>query len=384
MTDPGSHSWPAIPPPPGDVEDPVPSARGQRLKYAATRPWRRGLTYSEWLSFGLDTRPTPEARDFLGTLGAARLALRINRLSNRRGLVGDKLLFDAMLRGAGLDTPDLLAVFGRPAPIGTTHLRSEAQLRELLSGPAAMPLFGKPASAQRSEDAIAATAFDPASDSLILLDGRSVPVARVWQQLDRQHRHSGYLFQRFVPQHPDLTAIVGPTVATVRVITLFHKGRCHILRTGWKVPHLNALADTPQRGNLFTAVDPETGRIAAAFSQPSVHSPRHAVHPGTGARIEGAMVPHWDKLIRKTRRAAGLIHVLPLVGWDVAVGANGPVFIEANTNPSLEAYQVFEGQGAMAGDQGRLLREALAEADAGEVARRRAKWRRRWEYVRKG
>ncbi len=342
------------------------------------------MTYAEWLAYGLDARPARDARDFFGTLGAARLALRVNRLSNRRGLVGDKLLFDALMRGAGLEVPDLLAVFGRPAPIGVPRLQGLEQLRDLFTDPANFPLFGKPSMAQRSEDAIAATAFDPEAETLTLLDGRTVPIVRVWQQLDRYHRHSGYLFQRFVPQHGSITALSGPTLATVRVITLWMGGKCHILRTGWKVPHLNALADTPQRGNLFTFVDTETGRIAPAFSEPSVHSPRFDIHPGTGARIADAEIPHWDKLLRKTRRAAGLIHVLPLVGWDVAVGPDGPVFVEANTNPSLEAYQVFEGRGVMAGTQGDLLRKALAEAGTGEVAKRRAKWQRRWGYIRKG
>jgi hypothetical protein len=349
--------------------------------YLSGRPWRRGLLLSEYLGFGLQDQSRDAARTYLGAYGAARLALDINRWSNRRGLVGDKLLLDAVLRGSGLAVPDLVGVFGRPAPPGVRQIGRIEGLRALFSDPGAMPVFGKPAQAQASQDAIAATGYDAARDSITMIDGRQVGLGRILDRLQARHRGTGFLFQRFIEQHPDITAAVGPAVATVRLVTLFHEGSVHILIAGWKVPRAGALADTPQRGALAARVDPQTGAAGPIYTVlgPGGRTVTH--HPDTGALLDGRQLPHWTQIINKTRRAAGLVHQLPLIGWDIAIGTQGPVFVEANTSMSLDAFQALNGHGILAGEAGRLLLAARRRQWPNRWGKRRAKWQRRFGLV---
>ncbi|MBI1418127.1 MAG: hypothetical protein GC146_12970 [Limimaricola sp.] len=327
--------------------------------YVMSRPWQRGLLLSEYLDYGLDTQPAAVARDYLGAYGAMKLAFRLNQLSNRRGLVADKLLFDAMLRGAGLPVPELRAVYGRPPPMGVPRLHAAAGIERLLRADGALPVFGKPAMGERSDAVLAITGIN--ADGAVLADGQVLPLDHLETDLRRHHRGRGYLFQGFIAQHPDIVAAIGPTVGTLRLVTLVLGQEVHVLAAVWKIPRAGAMADNVWRGNLVAPVDAESGIVGAARNGLGARAARLTTHPDTGAALDGLQLPNWPKVLRLTRRAAGLLHMLPLVGWDIAIGPEGPIFVEANTSPSLEAWQGPLDRGALAGDSGVLLRRGLEE-----------------------
>lgn len=327
--------------------------------YVMSRPWQRGLLLSEYLDYGLDARPAAAARDYLGAYGAVKLAFRLNQLSNRRGLVADKLLFDAMLRGAGLPVPRLRAVYGRPPPMGVPRLHAAAGIERFLRAEGALPVFGKPAMGERSDAVLAITGIG--AQGAVLADGQVVPFDQLEADLRRHHRGRGYLFQDLIAQHPDLVTAVGHTVGTVRLVTLVLGQKVHVLTAVWKIPRVGAMADNIWRGNLVAPVDAETGIVGMARSGLGARAAQVRTHPDTGAALDGLQLPHWPKVLRLTGRAAGLLHMLPLVGWDIAIGPEGPIFVEANTSPSLEAWQGPLGHGALAGESGVLLRRGLEE-----------------------
>jgi hypothetical protein len=350
--------------------------------YLRAQPRRNGLMLSEYLALGLHKRPVSETRQFLGAYGAALLALKLNRLSNRRGLIADKLLFDALLRGAGLPAMECRAVFGRPAPPGVLWLANVEDLRRFVAKAEPEQLFGKPVSGQRSQDIVAIQSYDAATDAVITPHGQRIKVAALWAQLDQHHRGTGYMFQTLLQQHPDIAGVVGPTVATVRLITFQWKARVHILNAFWKIPRGTAMADNMWRGNLMAPVDAQTGRVGGAIDRLGVGATAIGSHPDTGAQLQGRVLPDWTEAVNTVKQAAGLIHVIPLVGWDVALGQQGPIIIEANSSPSLELPQYLSGQGVLAGDTGTLLRQALDQHDAAAKARRRAKRARRRKLLR--
>jgi hypothetical protein len=55
-------------------------------------------------------------------------------------------------------------------------------------------------------------------------------------------------------------------------------------------------------------------------------------HPISKARFENFTIPLFNQVKELVIKAAGLVPVLRLVGWDVAVSESGPVLIEGNSD----------------------------------------------------
>jgi hypothetical protein len=71
---------------------------------------------------------------------------------------------------------------------------------------------------------------------------------------------------------------------------------------------------------------------------------RFTHHPDTGVPIEGAVVPHWDRVCDTVLRAAKTLAVHRYVGWDVVVDTTGtPMIIEGNGNTDVNLLQVHGG-----------------------------------------
>lgn len=156
---------------------------------------------------------------------------------------------------------------------------------------------------------------------------------------------SGYLATEYVRQHDYADDLYPHSTNTVRVVTLWddEAGELHVpivvqrIGTGQSRP-----VDNFSSGGLSAAVDAGTGDVGPAARFPfSGEVDWYDAHPDTGARIDGATVPHWDQ-VRSTVEAIARDNThVPLVGWDVVLDRSGdPVVIEANTGTTLGLLQV--------------------------------------------
>jgi hypothetical protein len=80
----------------------------------------------------------------------------------------------------------------------------------------------------------------------------------------------------------------------------------------------------------------------------------HAVHPVTGGRIEGRILPYWAEAQRLVTQAHARLGDRVVIGWDVAILADGPTIVEANGLPDQDILQ-------------RIHRAPLGEARLGQL-----------------
>lgn len=336
---------------------------------------RRGrrLLLNEYLDFGL-YRPGTDPENFVGVIEGAILALAVNFRKNRRVLVHDKLLFDAMLRGLGYPVPELQALISRHERAGDfASLQTPEQIAAFLRGAARYPLFLKPARGQNSRGAVAIDRRD--GDDLILKDGTRQDIASFVGGLRKSHG-GAVLIQTHITQHETVRRIVGHTVATVRVITFLEDDRPDVLRAFWKVPVGGAVADNLCRGNLIGTVDVASGRLGPVRSHAGFEAVQVLTHPGTGAPLVDVVLPDWPEVLRLARQCAVLMRGMPLVGWDIALGPDGPLVVEANSVPSVELTQYPDQRGFLTGDLLNRFERELARLKTTEIRDARAQRRR--------
>ena len=145
------------------------------------------------------------------------------------------------------------------------------------------------------------------------------------------------LIEEPIAQHPYLAEYCAGTVNTTRVATFFDGTTVHVLMAAQKFGR-GAVSDQFTWGGFFTMID-ENGKSFGP-GHTGKHVSKYLTHPDSGKSIVDYQVPLWDEVVDLVTRAAREVPTVPYVGWDVAVGPEGPVLIEGNWTPGLYETRV--------------------------------------------
>lgn len=138
-------------------------------------------------------------------------------------------------------------------------------------------------------------------------------------------------------QHHLMSDLNDSSVNTVRMVTLNHKGECIFLLACLRMG-TGAAVDNLHSGGLAAEVELESGRVCSDAID--YYGSSHAVHPVSGAKINGFQIPHWDILLDTCRKIYNRVEGVELIGWDFAITESGVDVIEGNTGSGYDAMQM--------------------------------------------
>ena len=151
-----------------------------------------------------------------------------------------------------------------------------------------------------------------------------------------------YIVQPRIANHPDLSDVNNGALATVRVVTCRNEaGGFEATDAAFRMAiGTNDTVDNFHAGGIAAAVDMAAGRLGPASNmglKPGVGW--RTVHPNTGAAIEGRILPLWPQVLDLATRAHAAFSERVVVGWDIAILADGPAVVEGNIKPDLDIHQ---------------------------------------------
>ncbi|MCA3574899.1 MAG: hypothetical protein IOC86_13375 [Aestuariivirga sp.] len=164
------------------------------------------------------------------------------------------------------------------------------------------------------------------------------------EKLSRQSLKDDFLVQPRLHNHPALDDISNGALATVRLLTCRNEqGRPEATNAAFRMAIGNSVVDNFHQGGLATEVDLATGVIGIASDigvRPDVGW--RDTHPVSGARFAGRTLPHWPEVVALAVRAHEAFPERVIVGWDVAMLADGAMIVEGNGKPDLDIHQRAE------------------------------------------
>jgi glutathione synthase/RimK-type ligase-like ATP-grasp enzyme len=172
-----------------------------------------------------------------------------------------------------------------------------------------------------------------------------------------------WLVQQRLINHPDMSDIAINALATVRMTTVFDEhGAPEVVTSVLRFPSkADSRVDNIKAGGLMAPIDPATGTLGAACLGRGIEEFER--HPISGAAIAGRVLPNWDEAVALAQRAhREAFREYTLVGWDVALTADGPVILEGNGKPCLIVAQRAPRKGLGATRFGELVRYHLERA----------------------
>jgi hypothetical protein len=287
-----------------------------------------------------------DRRAVIGQIRGVEIHQAVNFRHDWWGMLDNKIAGVSYLSAHGFPTIPTLAVLAIGLGVEKNGvLRSERELREFLANSDNYPLFGKPAEGLQSLGSLALRHCHSADGTLETLDGRSVTVEAVVADIVANYPR-GYLFQRFHAPHPEIRALCGERLPTVRIVTINVDGAPKVFRACWKIPAAGNTADNFWRGgNLLARIDVASGGVLRAVSGAGLEMVEHTCHPDTGVALVGFQMPHWRAMLDTVIEAARLMQHVGLIGWDVAATAAGPVIVEMNERPDFFLPQFADARG---------------------------------------
>ena len=154
-----------------------------------------------------------------------------------------------------------------------------------------------------------------------------------------------FLIQPRLVNHPELDDISNGALATVRVLTIRNEqGRAEVTNAAFRMAvGSNSVVDNFHQGGLATAVDLASGRIGEASDLGAwPQMGWREVHPVSGARFAGRILPLWRDVMDLAVRCHEAFPDRIIVGWDVGMLADGACIIEGNGKPDLDIHQRAE------------------------------------------
>ena len=151
-------------------------------------------------------------RDFVGGKAKGKLYADLKGFQ-RRGIARDKIVFHILMRGLGLPTPKLYAIYSpfhrllNDVPCITELNAMTGFLQSRIS----YPFFAKPIRGAHGVGGIAVNSFNPGNDTLLIRTGQQVRVYDFVTNLLHVDK-SGYLFQECLMPHPAIREICGDSL----------------------------------------------------------------------------------------------------------------------------------------------------------------------------
>jgi hypothetical protein len=280
----------------------------------------------------------------------------------------DKILVMLLLDAYGFQRPGLKAMYKRTGkvPAGVpVHLPSLEALRDFLRQSAHYPFYAKPVDSQQGIGGLLARGFDAGADALLTSGGHSLSIedffSRYIHNPSKYYREeAGYLFQEVIRQHEAVNRFQGhDTVSGIRLTLINTASGTVPIRAIWKL----SMNDNPndnfslgKYGNLIAQVDLETGRPVYGLDGLWPTARRYETHPSTGNAFQDFVIPNWKRIVETAVEACAMIPKMLIQFWDIAVGPDGPIFIELNDIGGLEIMQLH-GEGILGSHLMGLLRK---------------------------
>ena len=154
-----------------------------------------------------------------------------------------------------------------------------------------------------------------------------------------------FLIQEQIHQHKEMSRLYPKSVNTIRLVTIKSRttGKVTVLPSILRIGANGSFVDNTSQGGLAVGINLENGRLAEfGFYKPK-YGTKVDKHPNTGVIFKEIVIPYFDEVKRQAILLHSVIPGIYMIGWDIAIGDSGPIFVEGNDNWEINGPQICNG-----------------------------------------
>lgn len=287
----------------------------------------------EWhyFSYGFDVMGFRDKNDYLDDNVFLWKAGMLNTVLPERDntcILRDKHLFSDFLSIWGFDSPKIIGVLNGLNP-------DKEVLNRLVSGRGVY--FLKPLDGECGRGI-----FDVCiSDDAYFVNGVKTERLELAKAVFDHIQDGVYIVQERVRQHSVLNTIYNRSINTVRLVTVYDKKEDAIvpLSAVLRIGANGNVVDNWAAGGLAVGIEMNEGILKEYGFYKYGKGTKALIHPDSGMAFKGIKIPYWNVLVEKALDLHRHLLPLSIIGWDIAITPDGPLFIEGNDNMEISINQ---------------------------------------------
>lgn len=301
---------------------------GQILKY--------GQANEFYFMYGLDVKTNEERNTYMNYAPFMRRRNYLNHdknIHNSTCILRNKLYFDIFAHSIGISVPKIVAYYSANKLYSVADGFKEITFEQLATMDNAT-LFCK-----EMDGECGAGIFKlKIENGLFYLNNEKISA----NELEGVVYNTEYIFQELVIQHSRMSELYPYSINTMRLVTVrsLKDNKIHLMPSILRIGANGSFVDNTSQGGIAVGFDLETGRLNRfGFYKPQFGR-RVEVHPNSGIRLEEFNIPFIKEAEQKAVFFHSMLKDIHSVGWDIAIGPDGPIFIEGNDNWEINGPQV--------------------------------------------
>ena len=298
---------------------------------------RFGKANEFYFLYGFDVKTKEEQEKYVHAwpFQLRRGDLNLSLYQNYSCILRDKLVFSLFAEGIGVKTIKIL-FYTTEGKLFDYVTKEECQMDKLLMlGDTKM--FCKPLDGEEGKGAFVLQIMN----GVLYKNGTPVSIDQIRSMLTQRR----YLVQEFLTQHEEMSRLHSQSINTIRLVTVrgIKDGRIHILPSILRIGTGDSVMDNTSQGGIAVGVNIETGNLKEfGFFKPQ-YGTKTDVHPNSKIKFRDFQVPFFEEVKRQAVYFHSMLPQIHSVGWDIAVGPNGPIFVEGNDNWEINGPQSCNG-----------------------------------------
>lgn len=158
-------------------------------------------------------------------------------------------------------------------------------------------------------------------------------------------RGGNWVYQRLIQSHSEIRKVNATALNTTRIVTI-RDGNKIIYLTGFQsFATGTSEIDSWGQGAVYVGIEPHNNCLrGSGYYHPSF--PEKAIttaHPDSGIHFDKYPMPWLSDAVDICKQAHRFFYNQFVIGWDVVITDKGPLILEANEKPGMNAVQCLDG-----------------------------------------
>lgn len=289
-----------------------------------------------YFSYGCDVKPLNECDQYINYLyfRNRRESLNFSNKVNCTCILRNKILFNIFANGIGISTPQNI-FYTVNGQIFDFKNKKSLLIDELCMGN--YELFCKLVDGECGNGIF----HLQTSNGIVYINGK--PSTKEF--LSNLLKQGRYLAQEVIHQHPLMSKLHPKSINSIRLITVrnLKDNTIHVFPSILRIGTGSSIVDNTSQGGLAVGIDIESGRL----KQYGFYKPQFGlkvdIHPDSGIKFDKFVIPFFVDAVHQALYFHSMLPQLHSIGWDVAIGENGPIFVEGNDNWEINGPQICNG-----------------------------------------